>query len=164
MQSHIETQTFSAVSAVSFSNDVFTSDYDIYFMTLDLISRSASSTTSIRFRASGTDDTSSNYGYIAQNYGSGTGVFTHLSSTTETLINLDILASAVRTFSLSGYVFNPKLTELTHLFLGGVAYTTVHNQSIITGSSKDTSVYDSLTYLVSSGNITGRMSIYGVSK
>ena len=164
MQSHIETQTFSAVSAVSFSNDVFTSDYDIYFMTLNITGRSTSLTVSIRFRTSGSDDTGSNYGYITENYGSGTGTLVVSNQSVANLIPIDTSPLSTRKNFLSGSVFNPKLSQSTSLYLSGANITTVHNRAVVTGAVVNTTVYDSLTVLADTGNITGNMSIFGMRK
>jgi hypothetical protein len=152
------------VSAVSFSNDVFTSDYDIYFMTLNITGRSTSLTVSIRFRTSGSDDTGSNYGYITENYGSGTGTLVVSNQSVANLIPIDTSPLSTRKNFLSGSVFNPKLSQSTSLYLSGANITTVHNRAVVTGAVVNTTVYDSLTVLADTGNITGNMSIFGMRK
>jgi hypothetical protein len=66
---HIATESFSAVSSVSL-NGVFTSEYQNYHI---LFSRTSGSSTTMRLRASGTDDSSSNYELRGYFGGAATG-------------------------------------------------------------------------------------------
>jgi hypothetical protein len=160
----LNTTSFSAVSSVSFPNDIFTSTYDNYFMTLNITGRSTSLTVSIRFRTSGSDDTGANYGYITENFGSGgAGNLVVINNSAATSIPIDTAASSSRKNFLSGSVFNPKLSQSTNLYLFGANSTTVHNRAVVTGSVVNTTVYDSLSVLADTGNITGSMSVFGVA-
>jgi hypothetical protein len=159
---HIETQTFSAVSSFSFSDNVFTSEYDAYKIVFRVNSTSTANLPNMRLRASGTDETGSNY-------------------ITQSLQGADTTVSCFRTtatsfsFSLGNRPFYSSIIDLTNPNLSS---TTFAITSTITPTSSGlladlgeyrnhhilSNSYDSCTFIANTGNFTGYAQLYGYRK
>jgi hypothetical protein len=76
----LNTTNFSAVSSQSI-NSVFNSTYENYRIVISggLTSAATGGTITMRFRVSGTDDSSANYAYVGLSMASGSGTFTTTS-------------------------------------------------------------------------------------
>lgn len=151
------TISFSGVSSISF-NGVFTSSYKNY----RLIYTGTSSVTSIndlffRLRASGSDNTSSNYfawRYVRTNtasanyYGTGTSCVIGVTGNISWFFVLDLL--------------NPQTTDRTQLTCSTTSLANSDNGAVwSTGSFNDSVQFDGATIIPSSGTISGTVSIYG---
>ena len=157
MKFHIETQTFSAVSAVNFSNNVFSSTYDNYKIIFRKNSASTPNQPILRFRVAGVDNTASEY-ERQQLEG-----FSSTLSTARITTNLIPLSNANSNINTSIIeIINPFLTTKTNLFFSNNDETTV--LSIFHAMHTSTTSFDSVNFTVSSGNITGYMSVYGYRK
>jgi hypothetical protein len=149
---------FSAVASVSYDN-VFTSTYENYLIVGYATGTSPAIT--MRMRASGTDNSSSNYVFVRANIQETTGSwgFT-VSNGAQTSWNLGTTNSMQ--FSLT--MFAPQATRATafegttNLGTGTGNYPLQVNG----GSLTVTTSYDGFT-LLGSANITGRIDIYGMS-
>jgi hypothetical protein len=152
----ITAETFSAVSSVSV-NGCFTSSYANYRI---LISGTASTgvSSSIRLRASGTDDTGSNYingrYYVgaAQSQAAGS---TNNATTTSWPVLVYNGSSIVCAASVD--VFSPQKTtqSAAHCQTSGAfldLYGLSHNQG---------TAYDGFTIITNTGTITGTVRVYG---
>jgi hypothetical protein len=150
--------SFSAVASVSYDN-VFTSTYENYLIVGYATGTSPALT--MRMRASGTDNSSSNYVFVRANIQETTGSwgFT-VSNGAQTSWSLGTTNSMQ--FSLT--MFAPQATRATafegttNLGTGTGNYPLQVNG----GSLTVTTSYDGFT-LLGSANITGRIDIYGMS-
>ena len=150
---HIETQTFSAVSSVNFSNDVFTTDY-VYYKLLTNITSSTGSQNG-RFRAAGVDYTTGTYTRQYLEAGSST-VSAGRNTSQTSLISLTSQDCIDETL-----IINPKQSKNTRAFSGGnfISSGNIFVQ-IRAWDSGVTNSFDSFSLLASSGTISGSMSLY----
>ncbi|MFY9325109.1 MAG: hypothetical protein WAO29_01445 [Candidatus Nanopelagicales bacterium] len=155
---HIATETFSAVASQSI-NDVFSADYNFYRLVFRIESKSTTSSTFLRFRASGTDNTSSEYafGFI----GRTPGTTTQIESNGTSAFILSTSNDQSQTTSLD--ISYPFQTGRTHI--EGTIIQRTGNTGLGGGGQMlvDTS-YDGFTLLPSTGNITGTLSVYRYRK
>jgi len=153
---HINTTTFTSQASVSINN-VFTSAYQNYRLVLNILGVSG---TNLRFRmrASGTDDTGSNYAsqYV---YGSNTSI----TGARETGQTAAWFISASTSYEvIAAYdIGSPQLAKQTsvvgsHVFASGtvevITWAANHNQA---------TAYDGITFLIPGGSFTGTARIYG---
>jgi len=153
----IAAETFSAVSSVSFNN-VFTSTYRNYLVLIDWVG-SANNSCKIRLRASGSDETASNYNtqrFIATN--TSTGVYRVAGTSWEVWD---------QTVSANGgymYFFNPQTSNKTAGVYSGYS----NGESAVdymVGSNiyNATTSFDGFTFFPSSGTATGAIRVYGLA-
>jgi len=146
---HINTTTFNAVSSVSV-NGVFSSTYNSYYI---LLTRTAGSSTTMRMRSAGTDNSASSYELRGYYYGASQG---NENITTATSFNISggsglAMASIVLTNPfLASNTFG---TGLFHAVTIGEAASIVHSVA---------SSFDGLSIIGTS--ITGNISVYGYRK
>ena len=162
--------TISANGSVSFSsigslslNGVFSADYDNYTVVIGGKSSGNYDSVRVRYRASGTDDTGSNYTYQSLT-AVGTLVDAYRATTDH------IYSSLFGTTSYGGVVFNiygPYLTSATAF--RSVTCSITNNARIDDAASthSQSTSYDGLTISPSTGinrPFTGRIAVYGMRK
>jgi hypothetical protein len=151
--------TFTGASSISL-NGCFTSTYDNYRIIINLETTSSGTTSSLRFRASGTDNSSSNYAYSYH--------FLTTANTTYTQGNANTTTSFRIGFSDGGTdmaiidVFNPMKafrTGYQSVFNGKEVanFTSERNQ----GQMSVTTAYDGFTYFQNS--MAGTIRVYAYS-
>lgn len=153
----IAAETFSAVSSVSFNN-VFTSTYRNYLVLIDWVG-TANNSTKIRLRASGSDNTTSNYctqRFIATN--TSTGAYRVTGTAWETV---DQTAQANGGYM---YFFNPQTSNKTAGVFSGYS----NGESAVDympGSNifNATTSFDGFTFYPSAGTATGAIRVYGLA-
>ena len=160
--------TFSAVSALSLPNGTFDTTYDRYLLHLTL-TPSADCDIRLRERASGSDDSGSEYnwrntvvgndgGYAAQPTPAYAGAF----------IGIGWSVDNARKSTWDITVDGPALSEdTTFHWLGLAAYNYAANAIIVNwggGEHTDPNPFDALTIYPSTGTITGRWALYGYAK
>lgn len=156
----LNTTSFSAVSSQSV-NDVFSSTYDNYLLKIDYTASAFGSLT-FRLRVSGSDASGSNYArqYFLVN---GTSVVGGRSST-QTSFNA---SDSENRYCGDILIFSPFLaTPTIFRSFGGrdqASNTALQIQDSVGNHQLSTS-YTGITAIVSSGNMTGSISIYGVNK
>jgi len=158
----IHTETFSAQTSISVNNK-FSSTYDNYVVRFNDVTSSANTYINIRMRASGTDETSSNYKaqYLEV---LSTTVGASRATTNTSFINAAYIQTTHQNCSLFE-VQNPFITKITSA-LGthsGQAQGSIEGYQNWYGLNTTTS-YDGLTVFANTGNITGSFSIYGYAK
>jgi hypothetical protein len=162
----LNTTSFSAVGSQSI-NDVFTSTYDSYRIVLKLTSSSAvPQTITGRLRLTGTDTTTNYKSYFVtsrdSNYTGGTSFV--LTSSTALVVGYrhSTTGSSVSAFDLH----YPQIAANTHNqgFYNSTGNTSEGNAGQILGVLNDTTQYTSISFLTSTGTITGNVSIYGYNK
>ena len=158
---HIKTESFSGTASHSI-DDVFSATYDYYKI---FISATADADRDFlfRIRASSSDLTTGTYGYVFTTISQTGGTGTSGNSGTATSAQIGDLHST-NPINLELHIFNPFLSSITGLgFFGGVKRT---NFNQLNGSAyvNNTNSYDGFTVYPSSGNMTGKISIFGVKK
>lgn len=152
----IRTETFSAASTVSMNN-VFSANYDIYRIMID-ITTSALVNVNLRFRASGTDASGSNY-FTQQIYAGGTSLTAaKLSSQTTYKIGTANTTLANR-FRLD--IFEPFKAEATGIMSDCIVSTNTGEIEQLYGNHNVTTSYDGVTIYPGSGTMTGIIRVYG---
>jgi hypothetical protein len=159
---HIETQTFSAVSAVNF-DDVFSSTYDNYRI-ISNIETPSTAAANMRLRVSGTDNTSTQY--RRQTLRSAQSLTSSALDALETSWVGGLGSADNESVGATLEVFSPFQTKLTSGFVvRGLRLTTASQEFNMSffGISVTTS-YTGFTALASTGTISGQISVYGYRK
>ena len=163
----ITTTSFSAVASFSLAANTFSSTYTNYQIFMNLDSSAASEILSFRLRASGTDNSSANYAWVLYGWAENTGAQGNDSTGT--------LASSFRLPAVSGtYTSQMQITLMspydttfnTGFNAQGFYYDSTTNFAGFNtqGVMSVTTAYDSATFIVSSGTVTGSYSVYGLAK
>jgi len=160
MAVHLSTVTFSAVSSVSLPADSFTTTYDNYRVLFHLASVSTSMTITTRFRTSGTDNSTANYSFYLRDSNSSSGADTNTFGRTQTSATIKSTASNVNSFVFD--VKNPKLTSVTTVTGQGNGQDS--NLLTMGHSFTLTTSFDSMSFIASTGNFTGNVSVYGYNQ
>jgi len=158
----ISSSTFSSVSSVSLPNDTFSSTYDNYYLTVNFTSGSASGDSFVRFRTSGSDNSSASYFMTGQKI-TLTPTQTLLGTSSATSItSAYIEASSGTETNFSWHIFNPNLSAVTMLLMDSTtrSFTTDRRSAGFNG----TTVFDSMTLFPVSGTFSGTYRIYGLQK
>lgn len=161
----ITTAAFSGSSAVNINN-CFTSTYTNYKI---MLVENGSSNVGIffRLRASGADNTSSNYswGLVGINYNNNAAYLEGINGSLQTAFKLGATGNSSQN-AWTADIFQPQATALTSYFGIRLSDAASPNGYGLTtsGFSSVTTSYDGLTIYPSSGNITGTYWIYGYQK
>ena len=156
----LNTTSFSGVSSQSIS-DVFSSTYANYKIVLSNLKQNPYQTISMRLRVSGSDNSTSNYYHRAIRATATT--FDTISANAQS--SWDIRATSPNVgMGMAIYdITNPNLTANTIMY-GNITYTDddVTAMRVFNGGFyfNDTTSFTGFT-LIGSGNITGRVSVYG---
>ncbi len=151
--------TFSGASSQSLNN-VFTSTYQNYAVLVNLVN-STETQVAIRFRVSGTDNTTTNYNSIA--------TYTSVSSPGQNDVGrataADFYTSNLKSLSASWHFFDPQKTEKTTwsaeqsaFDYAGTTYTT-RSSGLFTATTS----FDGFTLFPVSGTFTGTIRVYGIA-
>ena len=157
----IASASFSSVSSVSFANSTFTSTYKDYVIEIDFTNCSSNLIIQGRFRASGSDDTNSNYFSMLGFAGNQADV----TNANANIMTLGYINSGGNTVNLSLTVTDPQLTEKTKVTAQGMSLSSdyIHVVSSYGGHLfNGTTSFDSMSIIASTGNFTGRYAIYGL--
>jgi hypothetical protein len=157
--------SFTSASAISL-NSCFTSTYDNYKIMFNVTSASSNNYPILRLRASGTDNSSSNYnfGIIERNTTNTTVTGYAGNSSTSFQLGYCLTAGASNTVDL----FSPFATDYTsYLMTGTTKNATVSSANYgewKNGGTSVTTSYDGFSIIAGSGTITGTVQIYGYKK
>jgi hypothetical protein len=158
----IASQSFTSSSAHNV-NDVFSSTYQNYLVQITLTGASATGYQQMRFRVSGADNSTSNYfwsglyntsggtGYNGEGAGSVTSCSYGYTETTATGIFSMTIANPFET--------TPSLYHANHVRSSGSNSLLYYN----TGAFGGTTSFTGFTLFPASGNITGKVRVYGYS-
>lgn len=158
----LNTTSFSAVSSVSLPNNTFTSAYNTYFFTFDMVGSTASDL-QMRVRAAGTDNTSAVYGRTQWE-----GTITSATASAQT-------SAVVANLYDSDAKRQPLFFTLNNVEVSG-RYTSGHAVSAVSADTGNpypmerwvtvnvTTSYDSITFLTNTGTMTGSISCYGYNQ
>ena len=159
-KSTVGTVTFTTCTSISLNN-VFTSEFSAYRVVLQITGHSASSASFMRLRSASTDNSAAQY----------TTAFTVITPTTTVRIYSAAQTAAEVEYGVSGFIgahaydiVNPQITGhtavtrmSTYVGAGGTETATggfYHNVS---------ASYDGFTIYPGSGNISGRITVYGLN-
>ena len=163
----IESNTFSAVSSVSASANVFSSTYSFYRVIFHLTACSANMEVYLRMRAAGTDYAGSNYYYSGSGYVSTSGTSGFSTSGTYQFTGYVTTASS-DLFAYSSDIYNPNAATYTNIVGQSFTSNSAYSGSVGTiqsaGVVRTATQYDSFSFVASTGNFTGRYAIYGYNK
>jgi hypothetical protein len=158
----LNTTFFSAVTIASFPENIFTSTYNTYLFTFDVIGSTAI-TIQARVRAAGVDFSSANY-----NRTQWEGTITAATSSNQTSWDVTSIydADAKRApidFTLTDVqVSGRNKSAMSRISIGlstGAPYPILRFFSL-----NSTSSYDSITFFTDTGNMTGSISCYGYNQ
>ena len=156
----LNTQTFSAVSSVSFPDNTFSAAYENYRLVINFTAGDAAF--AWRGRAAGTDNSSSNYMWFSAFYNSNSTPGTSFQGsgglTTWGYIGFP-KDSSVISADLTGLFASQKAQMHTQISRGDGS-TAIGYNFVASGMSVTTS-YDSLSLIITSGTMSGKASIYG---
>ena len=163
----IESNSFSAVSSVSASANVFSSTYNFYRVVFHLTACSANMEIYLRMRAAGTDYTGSNYFYSGAGYVSTSGTSGFSTSGTYQFTGY-VTTSSSDLFAYSGDIYNPNVATYTNIVGQSFTSNSAYSGSVGTiqsaGVVRTATQYDAFSFVASTGNFTGRYAIYGYNK
>jgi hypothetical protein len=152
----INTTSFTNVSSVSLPTNTFTSAFQNYLMKGYLRNTTTSSTVSLRYRASGTDASGSNY--ITQEVFAGNTVFAGSRNTTTGHLFTVCSNTFDCNFEYNLYrVQEAQTTSFNSISSRSDAVSFQANS----GYHDLSTAYDSLTLINSSSNFTGKLQVFG---
>ena len=154
----ISNTTFSAVSSVSLAANQFTSTYTNYKVIVDITTFSATGTFGARLRAASTD-TSTNY----QNTRLlGTGAAASSDTPAGTSYSLGSVDSNTN-YTAELTLFKPNVAIKKWMIAKYFTYNGTWDTALVGARLDSATQFDSITFLNSSGNITGKVYVYGYS-
>ena len=153
---HINTTSFTAVSSVSL-NDVFTTTYDYYTVRANFVGSSSTSYT-LRLRASGTDNSTTNHRHNAMR---SYTTLVNAGSTTTAQFGISNGAWDADAFFTQIDFFNPRLASKTGFQsqMSMLETTGAHNR--VGGMFNTADVFDGFTLIPAAGTISGTIRVYG---
>lgn len=154
--------TFSGTESISL-NGIFTSTYDNYKVLGNLSLSNTTANLLMRYRDSGTDQSSAYYtgGMVA--FTGGAGAFgTGTGATTQTSITLSLNLNNETAVSFSLDVMQPQISDTTPTF--GFSKRRNSRIDIVNYNYYFGESYDGFTILPSAGTITGNIQVYGYNK
>ena len=162
----IESNTFSAVASVSATTGVFSSTYNFYRVMFHLTAASGNLAVNLRMRASGTDYSGTGYTYSGSGYTNVDSAF-QLGGETSSLVGY-FRSSTPPLLAYTADIFNPNAATNTNIvsaaFTSNSGYTAgsgILNVGTVVATSTQ---YDSVSFIASTGNFTGRYSVYGYNQ
>ena len=149
--------TFSAATSVSL-NGCFTSAYQNYRLVLSLTANSAGSTTYIRLRASGSDTSTSTYGYVFSRQASTVNDVQGGTTTAWALLYSDATKPS------QGIVDLFRSNSSGNAGMRGQTFSndTVFIQYSVGGLCSQATTHDGFSVYPNTGNITGTLRVYGL--
>jgi hypothetical protein len=152
----ITAASFSAVTSVSLAADTFSTTYLNYKIIWQVDSTSANGSTTVRMRAAGSDNTTSNYRQME------VGITQANSGTNNAQDNQSTWQGFGQVNSMTFDCLTPKATAYTTL--QGIY--TDNNTSSMIGRTLNarfvaTTSFDSMSFICSTGNFTGTYRVYG---
>lgn len=157
------TVSFSGASSVSL-NTCFSSTYKFYKIIIDLTGVSADATPTLKLRTGTTDSSAGYYQQLGRMPSSGTGTSLNLANSSNgwDLYSVDG-GNNSHSYFWEMTIINPLIVDRTlYSVIGHAVNSTGDFQSIYgAGLHTPTTAYDGCTFLVSAGNATGTISVYG---
>jgi hypothetical protein len=150
--------SFTAATSVPVNN-VFTSTYKIYKIYVELALNSSGANGQMRMRSSGTDNTTSNYNLQSfDSFSSTTASYSALGQTLWKIFDMEASGSSAEVT-----LFNPFETAKTYVQSHGLFKASQPEINLRSGAFNATTSFDGFTFIPSTGNITGTISVYGLA-
>lgn len=152
---------FTAATSVSV-NGVFDSTYDNYLMVMREIGSVSGENIRCRLRASGTDASGSNY--VIQQLSANDTTVAGSRPAVQTFALVTLIGTTTLREGFHTYVYGPNLTQPTAF--RSVTVSAFNSAAIVDHACTHSlsTAYDGLTMYTTSGNITGTITIYGLSQ
>jgi len=161
----VTSNTFSAVSSVSLPNSTFSSTYTNYKVVFIVSSSSGSPTITGRYRASGSDNTSSTYYSALDILRVDGSSATQANSNAGTSFNMGYaLAGTPGTYGLTLDFLSPQAAARKQIFGGGFGVNAgldAFAAYSLGGWFNNTTQFDAFSFIASTGTITGSYAVYG---
>ena len=154
----LNTTSFSAVASQSI-NDVFSTTYDNYFIVANILP-STNLSLQIRLRASGSDYSTGDQ-WLSIIYNNWTTPALTDTGTTKTGTTFVTFNTDTSRHNHSFNLFQPFLSQTTR---GSGFWNDDSDTGIFNSRSNNTNSYTGMSWIASTGNITGNVSIYGYNK
>ena len=161
----ITAQTFSASSGVNV-NSVFTSTYNNYKVIVNVTSTSTANDVDLRLRASGSDDTNSTYQYTGVNtYSDIDTIYIQRNNGTTSFARAGGSGEDSADNGATNMIwefFNPQAslrTGVTYHVISSDGSRVIYDSGV--GIFDNTTSFDGFSLIVSTGNITGKVYVYG---
>jgi hypothetical protein len=159
---YLSTTTFTGVASVSLPAATFTSNYTNYKLILNVTSDSVDLPIELRFRTSGTDNTTNNYFMrgIESIFGSNPNLAN--DGTYSTLFSINAGTNAM----LIADIISPQATARTAFIASGTGVRADGNNAawFVNTWFNATTSFDSMTFLGGGNNFSGSIFIYGYNK
>jgi hypothetical protein len=156
---HISTQPFSAVTSFSFPDNSFTANFDAYEIIFVHESSSTNNNINFRLRASGTDDADNEYRQVRGQF------FNSVASAVSTSTGMFLFGGNRAKSVTKLLVTNPAKSIATAIAAQVTTIASGETNVLIGHAFFDTSkVFDSCSFIPSTGNITGYALLYGYRK
>jgi hypothetical protein len=149
--------SFTGATGVSL-NGIFTSNYTNYRLMAKITASTATATISLRYRAAGTDNTTSNYrhAYWAIRTNDSNTMITQNGDNKHYVLDIVDSGSLIIDFTA------PQATQRTHSHTKGFGVQAGWNASISgDGTHATTTSFDGFTIYSSAGNFTGTFQVFG---
>lgn len=157
----ITTQSFSAVSSVSVNN-CFSATYDNYFVVISDLISSGGVECFVRLRASGSDNSTTNYALTRVVTDSAVSADRSVSANAWKPTGTDTACSTGLTLTVT----NPQTATETSILTAAAQGGTGGSNYFVTGGGnfRATTQFDGFTFYPASGTMTGSVSVYGYKK
>ena len=159
MKFHIETQDFSAVSGISFSDDVFTTDYTNYRLLMYMTNSASPAGLRWRGRIAGSDTSLTNYNI--QNLSASSTTVAGSRFTGQSSGFFGDIFSAVPGNAIAVDIFAPKAALTTRMICHNINSDFGMRIFFNYSSYTLTTSFDSISIFASTGTITGKAVLYG---
>lgn len=159
----LNTQTFNAVGSVSFPTNTFTATYNTYSFTFNCTGSTAIQLLA-RLRAAGVDNSAASY--ERGNWESVAAINSSRDTGQTSLLVGELYDSDMKRRPVSFVLCDP---QVSGRYTTGITQVTVNNNSSIYPIQRFhtltvTTSYDSITFLTTSGTMTGSISCYGYNQ
>lgn len=150
--------TFSAVTSLSL-NGVFSAGFDNYVVSIRHVTSSLGPNIGVRLRASGTDDSGTNY--TRQYIGADSTTLTAARDTSQNIAKILVGASAQRSGEFVSF-YGPYLAQPTAMRVSSAnGYASAFLRDTAATHSLSSS-YDGFTLIPETGDFTGALQVYGL--
>ena len=148
---------FTSVSSISFNN-VFNSNYTNYRIMLSAASNAHNAATRLRFRAGGTDETSTTH-FFGGSYGTSSGTLANWNGASQNNFNFGTTAIESTTGTID--VFRPALTVRTGYQWQAFGFLSTYASMQGGGMQFTTTSYDGFTIFTDTALLTGTLRVFG---
>jgi hypothetical protein len=145
--------TYTTASSISL-NGVFTSTYDVYRIVIVQTTGSTGTTYNLRYRTSGTDNSSSTYDTQRSSLASASNTIQRTLTGSTHLMTADSNAGHMMTIDISNPFLSTNTRSIGFMTNGG-------NLDMFGGNFTGTTSFDGFTFYPTSGTSTGTIRVYG---